>query len=247
MNRARSVPSVFAPFAVLAIPWLAVAQVGSPAVGGPAASASASASSEPAPDSDETAPAPAPSAAPYAPIVLSPGVPAAPPAKRPIDPAKEPPAAPARGPWYGWQILAADLAIAGTTAVLLRTQDEDAHLPIFLGGAALFATVSPLLHVANGNGARFLDSLLVHSLSVGLGAAAGATLIEGAAGCGEGVECKLSTVDFAALGAGVGAIVAPIWDATSYAWKPAAKLTAHARPFVRSTATSATFGIAVAF
>lgn len=172
---------------------------------------------------DATAPAASASgsavaAPPNAPIVLSPGV--------PVEPKKKPAVVEPRGDtrvahreWFGWQTMVADLAIVGTTAALLRSTEEKNHLTVFLGGTALFLSVSPLLHLANGSG-KSLHSLLFRGASLAAGTAFGALIIAGFAGCTEATPCKLELVDFAAMGAGLGAIFATIYDSTALSWKP---------------------------
>lgn len=164
---------------------------------------------------EETAPATSAAPPPNAPIVLSPGVPVEKPKSRATAPSEE---TPTERRWFGWQTLTADIAIVGSTAMLLRATDTSVHLPIFIGGTALFLSVSPLLHVAHKSG-RAGHSVLFRAISVGVGVPAGALIIAGFAGCTKATPCKLDLVDFAAIGTGVGAMVAAVIDGGVYAFK----------------------------
>jgi len=217
-----------------------------------AAPASASASVSASASAPASAPASASVSAsasvappPNAPIVLSPGVaaePAAPAAKKPATPPPE--VEQPRGAWFGWQIIAADLIIAGTTAALVSSQPESRHLPIVIGGSALFIGTAPLIHLANGSGRAF-DSLLVHSISLAAGVALGIIVIEGFAGCGPQHPCELERIDFAAIGAAVGAVFAPVYDAAFLAFRKAPPKSVSVRPLVRTSADGALFGFSV--
>lgn len=224
-----------APFAPLVLASTAVLaqDLGEP--GGPAPIASTSASA--------SASAPAPS---NAPIVLSAGV--APSAKPEAKVVHHDPPADNRTPraWFGWQTLGVDVVAVATTAVLLRTMDAKAHLGIAIGAGALFLATGPILHAANGSG-RALDSVLVRAGGLAIGAFAGAFLLQGFAGCSEQADCKLETVDFAAIGAGAGAVIGAIVDGTVYAWKPVPGVTAYVTPAVAHVRGGATFGFSVAY
>lgn len=184
-----------------------------------------------------------------APIVLSPGVsegPIAPPKSKSIldeTPAEPPP--PPRGPWFGYQVLLVDLAIIGTTGALLRTSPEKNHVAIFSVGSALYLAGAPLVHLANGSG-QTLNSFLIHAGSLAIGSLVGALVIEGFSGCTELTPCKLERVDFAAIGAGAGAIIGTAVDAGGYAFKKAPIGATSIRPVVRTTATGAWFGLSFA-
>jgi hypothetical protein len=179
-----------------------------------------------------------------APIVLSPGV-AAPPPKAPAR--EERPAEPAaEHRWFGYATLAADLAIVGTTAVMLRSFEESAHLGIFIGASALYLGAGPLIHAGFGSG-RAVDSLVLRAAALGIGTLGGALLISGFAGCTESTPCKLEFVDFAAMGAGIGSMVGAVVDGGWYAWKVTPKTTAHMRPMFHSLQDGAALGLAVAY
>jgi hypothetical protein len=187
-----------------------------------------------------------PSAVPAnAPIVLSPGVPATSPKSAPTE---TPHASerPRHREWFGYQTLAVDIAIVGAATVLLRTTDESRHLAIFLGASALYLGVAPLIHYANKSTA-ITGSLVVRAIALGAGATIGGILISGFAGCTEQTPCKLELVDFLAIGAGVGAMVGAITDATWYAWKITPATTAYLRPAVDRVRGGATFGVAIAY
>ncbi len=174
-----------------------------------------------------------------APIVLSPGVStSASKPERMTGPTAE---KATQRTWFGYQTLIADIAIVSTAAALLRSLDEKNHLAIFIGASALYLGAGPLIHVANGS-TQALDSLLLRAIALGAGATAGALLISGLAGCTETTPCKLELVDFAAIGAGLGAMVGAVGDAGWYAWKVTPQTTAYVRPTF-----GATFGLAIAY
>ncbi|MBI2395342.1 MAG: hypothetical protein HYV09_37580 [Deltaproteobacteria bacterium] len=235
LGAAPSPPPSSATASSSAIPSSSAASSATP--GAPAAVSAAATSASPVGD---TAP-PA-----NAPIVLSPGV-----SEGPIAPAKskslldeapaEPPPPP-RGPWFGYQVLVVDLAIAGTTAALLRTSPEKNHLAIFSVGSALFLAGAPLVHFANDSGQTF-NSFLIHAGALAIGSAAGALVIEGFSGCTELTPCKLERVDFAAIGAAAGAIIGTAIDAGGYAFKKAPLGATAIRPVVRASASGAWLGL----
>ncbi len=186
-----------------------------------------------------------PNAPPNAPIVLSPGVPVEPKKKATVVEPRADTRAPHRA-WFGWQTLAVDIAIVGTTAAILRTTEEENHLAVFAGGTLLFLSASPLLHLAHGSG-KSLHSLLFRGASLGIGTAFGALIIAGFAGCTEATPCKLEIVDFAAMGAGIGAIFAAIYDSTAIAWKPAPGVHAFVSPHFARVRGGGIAGLTVAF
>jgi len=174
-----------------------------------------------------------------APIVLSPGVSAsAPKPEHMTVPTAEPAT---HREWFGYQTLAADIAIVSTAAALLRSLEEKNHLAIFLGASALYLGGGPLIHLANGS-PHALDSLLLRAIALGGGTTLGALLISGFAGCTESTPCKLELVDFAAIGAGLGAMVGAVGDAGWYAWKVTPQTTAYVRPTIGTT-----FGVTIAY
>lgn len=182
---------------------------------------------------------------PNAPIVLSPGVPATP-SPKPIERAEHPAERRVERKWFGYQTLIADIAIVGTAAALLRSFDEDVHLPIFLGASALYLGAGPLIHLANKSG-EATGSLFVRSIALGAGTLGGAILISGFAGCTEATPCKLELVDFAAMGAGVGAMIGAVVDAGWYAWKVTPTTTAYVRPTFTSARGGGMLGLTVAY
>lgn len=164
--------------------------------------------------------APSVTAPPNAPVLLSPGV--APDPKVSIKTKNTYETREARmaaRAWFGWQTLAIDIVTVAGAAAMLRTMDRTAHLGIAIGAGALFLASGPIVHFANGS-ARVADSLIVRVGGLGLGTFAGAVVLAGLAGCSESTPCKVETVGFAAIGAGLGAFVTSVVDATIYAWKP---------------------------
>ena len=210
---------------------------------GPAASAgvgpSTSASGSSAPSTS------APAVPSNAPIMLSPGVSSAPKSTK-VPAVVESADAGTRRTWFGWQTLAFDVVVVGTSAVLLRTMEERSHLAIVIGASALFIGSGPLIHLANGSG-RAGDSLLIRAGGLGIGALAGATLLSGLAGCTTSTPCRLETVDFAAIGAAAGAMIAMIIDGTVYGWKPARSTTAHIMPSFARIPGGAIGGLNIVF
>lgn len=175
-----------------------------------------------------------------APILLSPGVspePKVAPKKMPVEPADTR----SEAKWFGWQTIGTDLLILGGTAAILTSTDEKNHLPVFLAGAGLFLAAGPLIHLANGSG-HAGRSLIFRGLSVAVGVPAGALLIGGLAGCTEKTPCKLETVDFMALGTGIGAVIATIVDGSVFAWKSVSMT-----PNVARVPGGMTFGINAVF
>ena len=80
------------------------------------------------------------------------------------------------------------------------------------------------------------------ALALGAGATGGALLISGFAGCTEATPCKLELVDFAAIGAGLGAMIGAVGDAGWYAWKVTPQTTAYVRPTFGTT-----LGVTIAY
>jgi len=178
-------------------------------------------------------------APPNAPIVLSPGVSATP--SKPAAVAAPPergPRSEGRREWFGYQTLVVDIAIVSASAGLLRTTSESNHLAIFIAGSVLYLGAGPLIHFLNKSD-RVTSSLIIRAAALGIGAIGGALLISGFAGCTEATPCKLELVDFAAIGAGAGAMIGTIVDSGTYAWKVV--------PTVARTPGGASFGVAVAF
>lgn len=207
-------------------------------LGAPSPAASASGT----PSSASSSPAAAP---PNAPILLSPGVATAPRAAR-AHAAATPDETRTRREWFGWQTIVVDVVVVGTSAALLRTMEVDAHLGIVLAGSALFLASGPLIHLAHGSG-HVGRSLLLRGSSLAVGAVLGGLLLEGLAGCTEATPCKLARIDFAAIGAAIGAMVATVVDGTIYAWKPLPATSAYLTPTFATVRGGAVAGITVVF
>lgn len=120
-----------------------------------------------------------------------------------------------KGPWYGWQSLLASLAVSGGALVAYRRLDTERRIPILVSGITLQIALAPAIHLAHGNHAAVGRSIALQTALVAGGALLGAYAVQGLAGCpGPQSPCdRLDGTDFAALGALVGAIVAPAVDA----------------------------------
>jgi hypothetical protein len=227
-----SIARIVAPFAPIIL--ASTAAVAQDPYDAPVTAASASASPSTVPSN--------------APIVLSPGVSATPKpvsAPKPVEARHEETRTPRA--WFGWQTIAVDLIVVGTTAALLRTTDESTHLPIVLSAGVLYLGSGPLLHLIHGSG-RADSSLIVRAIGLGAGSLVLGLIIEGFAGCTDDhAPCKLERIDFLAIGAGGGAMIASIIDGTSYAWRPLPGVTAHVAPMYRPMRGGGIGGLSITF
>lgn len=174
--------------------------------GKPVASASASAPSDGPPSAD----------APKDTSKDKPGAKADPPGDKPGESV-------IKGPWYGWQSLLTSLAVSGGAIVAYRSFDADKRIPVIVSGIALQIAIAPAIHLGHGNHAAVGRSIALHTALVAGGALLGAYAVQGLAGCpGPQSPCeRLDGTDFAALGALVGAIIAPAVDAGWLGFEPA--------------------------
>ena len=122
---------------------------------------------------------------------------------------------PPRGSWYGWQVVAASLAVSGLAVGGYRHFTTEKRIPIVISGMTLQIALAPWIHLAHGNRGAIARSLALQTALVAGGALVGAFAVQGLAGCpGPQSPCdRLDQTDFAAFGALLGAIVAPAVDA----------------------------------
>ncbi|MBL8719705.1 MAG: hypothetical protein JNL79_27195 [Myxococcales bacterium] len=143
---------------------------------------------------------------------------------------------PPKGAWYGYQGIIASFAVSGATIAAYRKFDADKRVPLLLSAITLQIALTPWIHLGHGNHRAVGRSLALQASLVAGGALLGAYAVQGLAGCpGPQSPCdRLDQADFAALGALIGAIVAPAVDAGWLAFEPA------------STAPAKTTGVAIA-
>jgi len=112
--------------------------------------------------------------------------------------------------WYGWQIMLAD-----AVTLVVSAQAPTAAYALPFDGA--------LVHLANGEGIRALESVGVRAGGIFTGFAIGAAL--GSAALDDcRSECDFAPVIYGIIGAGVGLSVAAAIDWGVLAWKDAPPL-----------------------
>ncbi len=153
---------------------------------------------------------------------------------------------PPRGAWYGYQGLVASLAVSGATLVAYRKFDADKRMPLLLSAITLQIALTPWIHLGHGNHRVIGRSLALQASLVAGGALLGAYAVQGLAGCpGPQSPCdRLDQTDFAALGALIGAIVAPAVDAGWLAFEPGATPPKDPGPKAAGLSIAPTFSLA---
>lgn len=154
---------------------------------------------------------------------------------------------PPKGAWYGYQSILASFAVSGVTLAAYRKFDADKRVPLLLSAITLQISLTPWIHLGHGNHRVVGRSLALQASLVAGGALLGAYAVQGLAGCpGPQSPCdRLDQADFAALGALIGAIVAPAVDAGWLAFEPStASPKAVGSPKTTGVAIAPTFSLA---
>jgi hypothetical protein len=125
--------------------------------------------------------------------------------------------------WYGWQILLADAA-SGTLMGIAATTNGPASAGVFYLGLGTYLLLDgPIVHWANGNPHRALESMGLRAglsfgsgiLAAAIGAAVGATQNSRNGGC----DACLDAAEFGAAGFVHGMFVATILDVALLAFE----------------------------
>jgi hypothetical protein len=123
----------------------------------------------------------------------------------------------AKGAWYGWQIMLADLGVIAMLAgggVATGSSSSFAFIPI-IGGVTFYAD-GPLIHLGHGNSAGVRRSLLLRGLVplgvAALGAGVGAVLAAGQRSHSEECNVGCAAGITATIGFGAGMLGAMIAD-----------------------------------
>jgi hypothetical protein len=126
--------------------------------------------------------------------------------------------------WYGWQNLGTDALALGLVGLAVSdgTSEHQSNV-LALGAAGVYLLGSPLVHAANGNGARGLNSFLLRAgLPLGSALVAyGVTAAIDDCSSEDDDWCELGPVMFGAFGAAVGAGVAVLVDDLGLSYKEA--------------------------
>lgn len=139
---------------------------------------------------------------------------------------------PPKGAWYGYQGIMASFVVSGATIAAYRKFDAEKRVPLLLSAITLQIALTPWIHLGHGNHRAVGRSLALQASLVAGGALLGAYAVQGLAGCpGPQSPCdRLDQADFAALGALIGAIVAPAVDAGWLAFEPPSTASPNAGP-----------------
>ena len=120
--------------------------------------------------------------------------------------------------WYGWQVMAADLAAIGLLGAAIGTNHGPAPAVLASLGAATFLLVPPLLHLEHGSPGDARASFLLRAVPVVLGIVGG-VLVARTQDCTEG--CGALVLPVVGL---AGSVVGMVIDWAALSTEPAPRL-----------------------